>query len=630
MASFLEGIEVLPPKMPDSPQRPKQLESFDRLVIQNIFDNNPKKKALYLKKLGFELDPKDENKYRPIGNVGSYANIDPGFSEAFRKGGLSAVVNEAGLDIGDVAYDWGLANLAATGGGAAGVAAGVPAGPVGVMAGLVLGGAAGNAAAETFKNELGNWIVDQDFPLDKRQTLIQSMIVGATPAIFRLGRKASLPLVKGEIETRKIAIANAIKTAGEKGAPISDGVIERAAREPEMFTEDAVKGATSRINDIYRHIFGLEEAHQVTRPKSIKEGLFREKINPWNGAADAEVDRLALMPEASFSAEEVKAPFLKKIQEITNPDPTKGNFFPEEEQLRAIEYIEKKIFPMVDAAAAKGEGRLNFKQARNLADKVQADAFDKNIEGGAMLRQLVGDDPEGYLKLIDNRVKDISSLPSIKAKQHEIMNAYNGAVKTINKNTILNGFIGNENITKEEFAENVLNMDKALGTNYYQLIESGQFQRAIEGAFKNKDKFGARPAVSQALVSGAKGAVGGGVGGAVVGSTLPGAGTMAGAGIGATVGALEGARTGLALRSPKAALEGLQDATQKVDNIDQILADVLGKPLSMGGQTAALETGEALAPSLTPAEQPSARPSPMPQAPATPSFLEGIEIEGNE
>jgi len=83
----------------------KPFGAKERLIINNFFDSNDAARKKYLKQLGYESDVSDDNLVRPIGSKGDYIEIDPGFTDAFKKGGMSELMGEVFLDTGDIAYD---------------------------------------------------------------------------------------------------------------------------------------------------------------------------------------------------------------------------------------------------------------------------------------------------------------------------------------------------------------------------------------------------------------------------------------------------------------------------------------------------------------------------------------------
>jgi hypothetical protein len=577
------------------PTRQDPLTTEERLIVQNLFDTQPTRRREYLRQLGFEMDPNDDNRVRPIGATGPYtAEIDPGLGAFFQKGGLK----ELGKDVGDISFDvlasGGLAGAGAaaglSGGAAAGGAAGAavtgPAAPAGAGIGatiggglgFVLGGALGNFTAEELKTVLGDIALEKSIPPDRKLQAIQSMVVGAFPAIFKAGRKISTPVVKTILNRRKKAIINA---AVASGGGVTEEILERAAREPELFSDEAVKGATGRLKDSFQQIFGTSPV-EVSSPKQITGGIFGAKMKPLNEAAEAEIKRLAQNPEANWKLMELLGPIEEQAAQLS------GKFARSSEEEAALKYLRGKA-KLLKGQASKRDGVINFREGREFLRSIQDDAFNRELPGASIIAPI----SRSIRELADTKAGQFNSqLPAINQQRSNIMQFYNTAQKNLTPTQITSAFIGQDTIKKDAVRETFKQMDTMLGTNFTPAVETQAMQRVVENLYRNPKGFGSGAVITEALTEGGRGALFGAGAGFGAGIATGGAAATPVAIAGAIGGGLAGASRGATLASPQRAIKQFGKTLAKEDALTALQREgLINAPLTPRTQAVAQQLG---------------------------------------
>lgn len=568
------------------PKRTTPLSDTERLVIQNIFDTQPTKRAQYLKELGFQMNPKDENEYKPIGSSDElYDEIDPGFKKAFKKGGLSGLVNEMGLDIADLGFDVGVAGPAAAGGAIAGGAAGSVLPIIGTILGGVGGGAVGNYIAEEAKNAAANVLTDTDIPMDRRLTAVQSLLTGAVPAVMKGGVFATKAAWKKALEVRSGAIKRAI------GSGLTNDMVEVIARDPEKYTVDAVKDANKSLLGTVRNIFGMDNPLKINSPDSIpNSGIFRDKINPLNEAANAQIEALSKDRSKDMSLAEVNK-FMQDMIDKSMTDPATGNkmsiFELPEDSKRAVAYLKDRLKELKDEFKTGSTSKkiimdgeeivsdvpgldpnqvmLPFDKVYNLGKRIQKDAHDfhESAPGSNILRSFTGGDPQGITKLLDAKALDLAKINQQRSK---IMDAYNFASDKITLNNIGSFYTGKKSPGKEAVQEGLDAVDKALGTNLAKEVQTGGVQAFVEDTLNRSVNAGSKNMLALKGIEGVKGlAMGAGAGGAA--GSLVGA-APAGAVLGGIAGVARGVNQAASFADPEYALKELLKAKTESAAVD--------------------------------------------------------------
>lgn len=568
------------------PGRTLPLDDNERMVVQNFFDTQPKRRAAYLKQLGFELNPENDNEYRPIGSEGSFAEIDPGFEAYTKPGSIQKFAEEFAKDVGDITWDLAEGALVAKTGaaaGALGAGLGAAGGPLGATAGSLLGlftgGVAGKAGSEALKEYAGDIYLDESIPADAKLVGVQALLSGAAPLIAKGVGAAGKEGMRKFLQMRKDAIVNAAKAAG---GGVTPELLEKAGKNPEMFTPEAVKDSTERLTSEYKRIFGVAPDKAITA-KSTRQmgGVLGDAVRPLNEAADREMAILSANPEANWSVEEITAPMKRTAEKLTN------KFSLNEDEKAALKYLRGKIGEVQDKAAipdAPGKYRpLTFMEGREVLKVLQDDAFNQEVPGSKFLAQVAG--AKNLRGLADEKAARLGSpLPQINAKRSEILATFEEAKSALKPTSITAAFLGNDNISKLNIRNTLSKVDALAGTKLSESIETGALQQAVENIYKNPQAFGSgrvKPSMlAGAVKQGVVGAALGGGAGAPIGMSLP------GAVVGGVGGAVRGALNAADLSQPEKVIPMIGKLSSKIAALDSPATpgNLLQQALATGSQ----------------------------------------------
>jgi hypothetical protein len=613
--------------------RSQPISDEERLIVQNLFDTQPARRAAYMRKIGLELDPKDDNRYRPLGSNGKFdAEIDPGVLPLLGKGQWRKAMAEA-LKDGTIDVAWDTAEgaalaQAAGGGGTAGAALGATAGPVGAAGGAILGavvgGGLGKAASEIAKAQVGDLLLDKNVPVDKQALVIQSLMSGVAPQVIKGAMAGGKAGVLKILEKRKEALTNIAKQTGG----LDDAVIEKAVKNPDMFSKEAVKGASEKLGAIYKNIMGIapDEQIDVRTTRQIRpDSVLGKAVEPLNREATLEVNKLAQMPEANWKVGELLQPLRRQVSNLSS----KFDRTADEEQ--ALAYLKNKITEIETNAARQAGKRtteftenvpmrvfkdaapeaydpnainaiaknpveselasatqaagtrpitrpidrtgwdeleINFKEGRDILKSIQDDAFNREVPGNSYLRQAVGGGQGQLRDLADKKAAAAgSNLGEINAKRSEILGAFNDLKANITPAKITSAYIGNDGVAKAETRRALGKLDKIAGSNFTEAIEDGQMQRVVENMYNTNPAF-ASGRSNSSMVSGAiSGAMKGAGAGAGIGGAVGGApGIVAGA----KIGGLGGAALGALQAADRA---NIKNVFPQIGSLDQSIAN---------------------------------------------------------
>lgn len=597
---------------PQGPPDKPPIDTFQRLILNNIFDTQPAMRVAYMKKLGYELNPRNDNEYRPLGSSSGYAEIDPGVFDELKKGylverakgsnifksiaaGTDKAADEMANDFGDLAGT-AISGAATAAGARIGSGVGQAGTPLLALATGILGGAGGNAVAEGAKKMIGNVLVDENVPIDKSQLVVQSMLSGLADPVLKGGINMLKSGKAAWFAARQEAIIEALKRSG---GGIDDKIIQRAIEEPELFTPEAVKNANVRMKDIFKNLFGLDKPTRLDAPDRIaRNGLFGKKIGPDNDLYDAELAILDKNPATKFRAEEIEEPLKKEISSLADL------FWRDPEQEAALKALRSDLSSLRDKITVNGNTRdISFKEAREWLTAKQR-TYSKFSDGkyehpaGHILAPVYGE-REGVLGLVNKKAASVGSpLPEINARRSKILDTYNAAADNITPSNLVNIYGGAENPKKLLLQDLFIEMDSVLGSKLEKSLTDNTMQRALKPLYENPGKaFGSGPLKAQMLQAGIKGALKGGAAGAGLGagtSPLTGfAGPAVGFGVGAAAGGTMAANDAARLASPLNAMAALRENSSKLADAtaDMMAPTMLSPATSMISQEAARESG---------------------------------------
>lgn len=596
-----EGLELDLPDARDPTQNSYSnqngLSDFQRFVVKNFFDTQPKRRAAYMKRLGYELS-KNGEEYRPVGSDGNYQPIEPdntlyGFIPYYK------IMTEEGRkelarDLSDISFD--VASGIATGpaaakgaaiGGASGTAVGALSGPVGAavggglgaVSGAAAGGAAGQAAAETLKTAIGDAFLDEEVPIDMQEALYQSLTAGALSGFGKLGGGAINKWRRIKLRDAKEAIKEA--AVRRAGGSWNDNLAEDLFKNPDRYTPEAVKGSTKELLKMSQDLFGTSAA----RPKSTRQltgGLVRDRIQPLNEMADLEIAKLSKNAEANFSVDEIVNTLKKRISPLENKkfrtreEDSALKFFREEveglkDKMRVNTPSDEVFDPSTglktSGSPAREEFReLTFQEGRDFLKRLQNAAFEEGpVKGNAAIKSLAN----GLKEQADEKAGRLGSqLPELNAKRSQFMQTYRNLFDIVNDRAMQAAFIGKDSLAKQRVLEAFEEADRVLGTNLAANAQTKQFQAAVENLYSSPSAFGSGSVMGEGVEGGLKQAPKEAFRWATLMSVLPGVGPVAGAKIGAVKGFAQGFKEEATFASPKNLMRNVSKIKHRLDELD--------------------------------------------------------------
>lgn len=619
------GVKEEDPFAQVAVEAPKEVRSaplteWERYIFQNVFDTQPARRAEFARQIGFELDPEDDNKLRPLGSQGAFdAEIDPGIGAYFKKDGLA----ELRKDFGDAALDlaifgpiMGAATTAAAKGGAAvGAAVGTPAGGVGAAPGAgigaIIGGAAGASAGaitsylvtDEMKNAIGTVVLDENIPVDRKAQAAQAFVAGVIPVLGQAGKSGFKALKQFNLERRAKAVVSAIQ---KSGGVADEALIQKAAANPELFTKEAVQGGGQKLLDLYKNYFGLDPDDFANRVRSFDniptDSVFGQQIRPLREAAEKEVQSLATNKAANISSTTLLGTIESQIDGIARLPGKKAQ---EASALKTLREFRGEIMDYLNKRGVKGS-QLNYGESRRLLSVLQDKAFEVDPTGRSVSQNpLIGKLAGQFRESLDQVAANAgSSLPDLNKQQHHILTRFQQASKQLTPDNIFNAYVGGNRTKALEIQNFMKTVDSELGTQFGDAFEEAAAKKYFEGVYKQGIAKGSSRVMPFMVAEGARGALQGASAGAGVGA-LTGVGVLPGAAIGAVGGGLKGARDAAIMAAPETAL-GALGKTQAAQAALSAQSPLL-TPVEIAAQTALTRPGVSLpAPSKDEEEDPFA------------------------
>lgn len=567
--------------------RQHSITDQERLILTNLFDTQPKRRAEYLKQIGFEMDPRNNNHVRPLGSPSdsSYnVEIDPGgfrqYLPELSLKGIKKGSNELGLDIGDLASDLQKGSLIGAGA-AGGAAIGSAGGPLAIL-GAVLGGALGSYAAEEAKKQVGDIFLDNKIPNDHKLQIVGSVIDGVIPEVAKTGGSLAKGLLSQKLNASRQAAVNALKGSG---GVANQELIDYAVKNPAEFTAEKVAGANKGYIDTFKKFFGLEPeqfSKEVTDFSRIpKDSVFGAQIQPLKTAADSEIAKLAANPNASVNGAQITSQLQGTINDLS-AKPFRTEI--EDNALKTAKGLlndvvtgAKQITGNKDLTAQDlSQVSFNYGQARSLLKRVQDKAFDQGAFGSKSENPIVSSIAGKARQQLDQvAVANGSSLPQINAAQSDILNTFRKAQTQLSPEKLFQAYTGNSKTASQEIKDFVTNeIDNKYGTNWGEDFTDAAAKKYFEGVFKNTATKGSEAANKAIAAEAYNQAKLGAVAGAGTGGTIGGAiGGLPGAGIGASLGGIAGGLAGKSRGAAQGALNANPElALGAISNIDEQIA----------------------------------------------------------
>lgn len=566
-----------------------------RFILQNFFDTNDSARRQYMKELGYEVNSLDDNQFRPIGSNMEWLEVDPGFSDAYKKGGLKGIAKEFLQDAGDVAYDLtdiGTKVLAGLGSGLAGGATGAAAGSVvpgagtafGAFAGgipaAMVGAAASGALTNSAKQKIRDIFLDKDIPFDAKEMAVDAALSAVGSGVFKGGVKGFQKLKDIDLSTSIDGIKNAIKAAG--GLPNPD-LVERAARNPELFSKEAVEGGATRLQQGVKNIFGLEEDEMLRDIKDLKrirpDSYFGKLISPVAETAEKAKDALALDRNANVSYADAMGQ-LQSLYGALEQKMLTGA--PTQMETNAHKVLKEKMKTLRNMAAGNlkldpkkvtdtqlNQVSFNHGQAREFLNSLQDSAFDVTTKNeNPVLRQIAG----GMRSYLDDvAVKSGNpvgqQLPELNKVMSGLLDDYKTARQTLNPQTIVQAYVGGQStpggtIKANEIQQFMGSLDEKYGTDLAKDFDVQSAQALFENVYKGTPAKGSSRVNAFVAQETGKGVLKGASTGALLGG-VSGVGAIPSAVVGGLVGGANAAKNAAALAQPEVGLSKLQQLLAK-------------------------------------------------------------------
>jgi hypothetical protein len=523
----------------------KPLSSLDRIIISALFDTQPKRRAAYLKKLGWELDPKDDNKIRPLGsdvpfvteidpggffNVSQYMASKYGDKKEPKKEAVSELAKDSAEGMLDLIQGALIEGAGQVVGLASGAAAGAPTAGAAAVPAYMTGRASGRAYAynllEYGKDIIGDMLLDENVPPDMSARLMQTAFQAVGPEAMQPITAGVGKAIKGTFTAVKTGVSKLVTMGGGK---IDDVSLKAIATNPKEFADPAkLERGGQIVQDQINSLFGIGPEDQV--PKKFSDlgenSLFKTKMSDLDRERRIIAGMISQDPKASITVADA-ANFLQSQIDSIPPASLRS----ESGGDIAVDYFNRRIKKLVQDHGQKG--KLTFQELDQLVKSLQEDAYNRNDNASGFLRSTAGK-LNGMIKGMAEKAADrnpaIGKYADIKAQEAKIFDSFDSASQNINKKNMLNMIVGGaedqaptafgKDVSRNAATESIKRIDDALGTNYYEGIRTGQIQNNIFQAMKS----GQVPQGSSGAI--ARGALGYAAGNAIA----PGMGIPAAAG----------------------------------------------------------------------------------------------------
>lgn len=321
----------------------------DRAFIQLFFDTQPKKKKAYLKQIGFEMNPDDDNEIKPIGSNDPWIPIDPGgflnFSQ-YRKGGTTLLDHIKRKPDGTLAMDSGAYKAESEGikefrndmmeafvdtmaggaielggqigGGIAAIGAGVTTAGAGAAPGYWGGRSAGRALTfnmiESIKDHFADEILKENIPIDGAIRMMQTTVQSALPEV--IGKAG--PIVLKKTADKFHAVSQAARNMMNLGdGKISDIVWDKIKANPTLYASTEYLRSAKNTLDEYALKFRGSSSDGKGNP-DFWSSIFGDKMTEFEKQRIESVTKLSQDPNASVRAGDIYEMLMTKSRALMN------------------------------------------------------------------------------------------------------------------------------------------------------------------------------------------------------------------------------------------------------------------------------------------------------------------------
>lgn len=530
------------------PEKTKPLEWKDRLLLQFVFDTQPKKREAFLKQRGWEMDPKNHDQIRPIGYTGGYQwEVDPGgllnVKQYYKDGNWLDGASELGKDATEMAIDFLIGAGIEGVGDAAAVGLGVPTAGLGAVGARSLGRASAFQALERIKDQAADFIVGEKLPTDEALRTLQTTVQSIGPEALAKGGKYA---AKGAgVAFKKVSegVRNLLKIGN---GSISDYAWERLKANPEIYASyEAVSEGRRSLQGQLNKLFGIPAGEGGIPDKIMPGSLFQNKLNALESRRQAEAQTLSQNPEAAMPLSDLIKRLEARLYELKSLPKNK-------QDEDGIGWLSKKISDLKDdylGQKASVPGRfeikapkveptgvigndgnevlqttklspkdvlLSFGEVDKIVKKMQDDIYYNAPTRGdwrTVVKSVVDgyDGKPGLNDMLKNRAADLgSNYAAVKEAESKVFKAFEMASQNISRDNVASSIIGSKTKTgtRREDVEDLLTptfqaIDEALGTKIFPAIQSDQVKteifKTIEGSYSRGSGGGLMGAAAAAL-----------------------------------------------------------------------------------------------------------------------------------
>lgn len=484
-----------------------ELSTTDRLIAILIFDTQPKRQAAYLKRIGFDVNPKDGNMIKPIGAPeDEYFPLDPGGMFDFKqygKGGFKKGASEFGKDLLEGGLDFLQGAATEVGGDLAAAGETAATGGIGSLAAIPTRSAGRMAtfnAIEAAKDAIGDMFLDEKIPVDYALRATQTAVQAVAPEVvskgidgIKIGAKKSAEALSGAFRSISNGVRNLLDVGdGQIGKQAWDALKKNVS----IYNDKkAVMGSSAKIDDYIESMIGGHSRKDA----DFNSSSYANQMNPLQEQRVAEAANLDDQISLDVGA------FKKHLEAAKYKLAQPG--IKSEKTLDGIEYIDKKI-AQVNEYIEAANGALPppsgskimapFSTIDKWVREIQDDLYSKKLltkDWRDTVKGLV-DGPDGLntqLKLVADTVG--SPYSQIKKKQSEIFDSFDRVSKVVDTkkarrfvlgDELADPSSGNDNTIAKEFGEAVKDYDGTMGTNIYDGLRTGQIQNQFLSSMESK------------------------------------------------------------------------------------------------------------------------------------------------
>lgn len=475
----------------------------ERMITTLLFDTQPKRKREWLKKLGYEENPKDDNQIKPINSPDDqYFPIDPGGIFNFKQygdKGFHKGMSELGKDALEGALDM-LQGTATEAAGLGGATIGTVGGPVGVVAGRSAGRMAMFNAIENMKDSLGNYFLEKDVPVDVALRATQTAIQAVAPEVMAKATGAVKTGIEKTLSSIGSGVRNLLNIGNGKIGKQAWGALRK--NPAALADENTLRNASAGIDATVEQLIGGKSRSEA----NFGSSAYAKAMAPEEAKRKVQADILSQDPENSLSLSDVIKFFEQKKLELSDPEKYKIISQSRED---GIKYISDKISKFKKDIPIGPDGnkiptdqvKWNFGQIDTAVKELQDDLYSPKLltkDWRNAVKSLVDGSPDspGLNNILkDKATKAGSPYAGIKKKESEMFDAFEDASKYIDASKAKRFIVDDHfldpkgtalDTTALDFTNALEKTDKVLGTGFKEMFRTGQINNQLWRSVESK------------------------------------------------------------------------------------------------------------------------------------------------